>query len=89
MFADINGVKQGMFIKSKNDKNPGLLYLHGGMLDYFLSEQYPTGLEDYFTVVGGNSVAQESPTAANDLRYLGSCSCVSGCGKVPGGQQTG
>jgi len=51
VFVAINGVEQGMFIKSKNDKNPVLLYLHGGMPDYFLTEHYPTGLEDYFTVV--------------------------------------
>jgi pimeloyl-ACP methyl ester carboxylesterase len=47
----INGVEQGMFIKSKNSNNPVLLYLHGGMPDYFLTRKYPTGLEDYFTVV--------------------------------------
>jgi pimeloyl-ACP methyl ester carboxylesterase len=47
----INGVKQGMFIKSKDDSNPVLLYLHGGMPDYFLTRKYPTGLDDYFTVV--------------------------------------
>jgi pimeloyl-ACP methyl ester carboxylesterase len=40
-----------MFIKSKDVTNPVLLYLHGGMPDYFLTEKYPTGLEDYFTVV--------------------------------------
>src|ERR1044072_4153157 len=51
LFVEINGMKQGMFIKGKNDKNPVLLYLHGGMPDYFLTEKYPTGLEDYFTVV--------------------------------------
>jgi len=47
----INGVEQGMFIKSKDVTHPVLLYLHGGMPDYFLTEKYPTGLEDYFTVV--------------------------------------
>jgi pimeloyl-ACP methyl ester carboxylesterase len=51
IFVDINGVRQGMFIKSKNINNPVLLYLHGGMPEYFLTEKYPTGLEDYFTVV--------------------------------------
>ena len=51
IFIDINGVKQGMFIKSKNDTNPVLLFLHGGMPEYFLTQKYPTGLEDYFTVV--------------------------------------
>jgi len=51
VFVDINGMKQGLFIKSKNAANPVLLYLHGGMPDYFLTEKYPTGLENYFTVV--------------------------------------
>jgi pimeloyl-ACP methyl ester carboxylesterase len=49
--VSINGVEQGMFIKSKDSSNPVLLYLHGGMPDYFLTRKYPTGLEDYFTVV--------------------------------------
>ncbi|OFY44213.1 MAG: alpha/beta hydrolase [Bacteroidetes bacterium GWF2_40_14] len=51
IFLNINGVRQGMFIRSKNVTNPVLLYLHGGMPDYFLTERYPTGLEDIFTVV--------------------------------------
>jgi pimeloyl-ACP methyl ester carboxylesterase len=51
VFVNINGVQQGMFIKGKDVTNPVLLYLHGGMPDYFLTEHYPTGLEDYFTVV--------------------------------------
>lgn len=51
VFVNINGVEQGMFIKSRDVTNPVLLYLHGGMPDYFLTERYPTGLEDYFTVV--------------------------------------
>lgn len=49
-FLDINGSKQGMFIKGKDATNPVLLYLHGGMPDYFLTRRYPTGLEDHFTV---------------------------------------
>ena len=51
VFVDINGVKQGMFIQSTDVSHPVLLYLHGGMPDYFLTERYPTGLEDLFTVV--------------------------------------
>jgi pimeloyl-ACP methyl ester carboxylesterase len=51
IFIDVNGVKQGMIIESKNTANPVLLYLHGTMPDYFLSRRYPTGLEDLFTVV--------------------------------------
>jgi len=49
--VQIGGVKQGMFIKSNNLTNPVLLYLHGGIPDYFLTKKYPTGLEDCFTVV--------------------------------------
>ena len=51
VFVNINGVEQGLFIKSKDVTHPVLLYLHGGMPEYFLTQQYPTGLENYFTVV--------------------------------------
>lgn len=50
MFIRIGGVKQGMFIQCKDSTKPVLLYLHGGIPDYFLTKKYPTGLEDYFTV---------------------------------------
>lgn len=49
--VDINGVEQGMFIKGRSTRNPVLLCLHGGMPDYFLTERYPTGLDEDFTVV--------------------------------------
>ncbi len=49
--VEINGVQQGMIIKGKDVSNPVLLYIHGGMPDYFLTQRYPTGLEDLFTVV--------------------------------------
>jgi pimeloyl-ACP methyl ester carboxylesterase len=48
--VNINGAEQGMFIKGKDVRNPVLLYLHGGMPDYFLAQRYPTGLDGYFTV---------------------------------------
>lgn len=51
IFLQIGGVRQGMFIQSKDSNNPVLLYLHGGIPDYFLTKKYPTGLEDCFTVV--------------------------------------
>lgn len=51
IFVNINGIQQGMFIQSKDSSNPVLLYLHGGMPDYFLKQKYPTGLENEFTVV--------------------------------------
>lgn len=52
IYVTIDGVEQGMFIKGTNTKNPVLLFLHGGpgMPEYFLTENYPTGLEDCFTV---------------------------------------
>ena len=50
-FVDINGVRQGMFIQSKDATHPVLLCLHGGLPEYFLTERYPTGLENDFTVV--------------------------------------
>ena len=51
--VEINGVAQGMFIKSKDVHNPVLLFVHGGpgMPEYWLTQRYPTGLEDHFTVV--------------------------------------
>ena len=51
ILVNINGVQQGMFIKGKRASNPVLLYLHGGMPDYFLTQQHPTGLDEDFTVV--------------------------------------
>ena len=48
--VNIDGVEQGMFIKGEDSSNPVLLYLHGGMPDYFLTQDYPTGLDEYFTV---------------------------------------
>jgi len=51
VFLNLGGAEQGMFIKSRDTANPVLLYLHGGMPDYFLTKKYPTGLEDLFTVV--------------------------------------
>lgn len=48
---EIDGVKLTYFIKGKNINNPVLLYLHGGMPDYFLTQNYPTNLDEIFTVV--------------------------------------
>lgn len=50
--VNINGIQQGMFIMGKNIGNPVLLFLHGGtaMPEYFLTQNYPTGLEQYLTV---------------------------------------
>ena len=76
VFVDINGVKQGMFIKSNDETNPVLLYLHGGMPDYFLTEKYPTGLEEDFTVVwweqrgSGISYSDDIPPETLNLEQM-------------------
>ena len=53
ILLNINGVEQGMFIQSKDIHNPVLLFVHGGpgMPEYWLTQRYPSGLEDHFTVV--------------------------------------
>jgi pimeloyl-ACP methyl ester carboxylesterase len=70
-FININGVTQGMFIKSKDEKHPVLLFLHGGMPEYFLNQKYPTALEDYFTVVWweqrGSGISYNSNAAATAI----------------------
>lgn len=50
--VSIGGAEQGLIIKGKSDKNPVLLFLHGGpgSPEYVLAKNYNTGLEDYFTV---------------------------------------
>ena len=76
VFVNINGVEQGMFIKSKDVTHPVLLYLHGGMPDYFLTQKYPTGLEDYFTVVwweqrgSGLSYSADIPPETMNLEQM-------------------
>jgi len=52
IFLEINGTRQGMFIKGNNLNNPVLLFLHGGpgMPSYGLTQKYPTLLEENFTV---------------------------------------
>ena len=49
-YIDINGGRQGMFLQGADVTNPVLLYLHGGMPEFFLTERHPTGLERIFTV---------------------------------------
>lgn len=51
LLIEINGTRQGMFIKGENKDNPVILYLHGGLPDYFLTEKYPTRLEKNFVIV--------------------------------------
>jgi pimeloyl-ACP methyl ester carboxylesterase len=39
-----------MFLRALDKTRPVLLYLHGGMPEYFLTRRYPTGLEAEFVV---------------------------------------
>jgi len=71
-FVAINGVEQGMVIKSKDETHPVLLFLHGGMPEYFLNQKYPNGLEDYFTVVyceqRGSGISYKSNSSTSEIR---------------------
>jgi pimeloyl-ACP methyl ester carboxylesterase len=51
--VEIGGIPQGMFIQSVDPSNPVLLFLHGGpgMVEFFMEQEYPTGLENHFTMV--------------------------------------
>jgi pimeloyl-ACP methyl ester carboxylesterase len=53
LHVKINGVDQGMIVRSRDMSHPVLLFVHGGpgMPGYVLEHKYPTGLEDGFTVV--------------------------------------
>jgi pimeloyl-ACP methyl ester carboxylesterase len=51
--VDIGGIPQGMFIQGVDPANPVLLFLHGGpgMVEFFMEQEYPTGLQNHFTMV--------------------------------------
>jgi pimeloyl-ACP methyl ester carboxylesterase len=53
VFVEINGIRQGMIIQSRDIANPVLLFLHGGpgMPEFFLNTTHPSGLEQDFTMV--------------------------------------
>jgi pimeloyl-ACP methyl ester carboxylesterase len=76
IYISINGIKQGMFVKSRNASNPVLLYLHGGLPDYFLDQKYPTGLDEYFTMVwweqrgSGMSYSSDIPADSISLEQM-------------------
>ncbi|HEX2962483.1 MAG: alpha/beta fold hydrolase [Bacteroidota bacterium] len=77
-FVEIGGLRQGMFIKSKNISNPVLLFLHGGPAfpNYFLIDKFRPGLEDCFTVCyweqrgGGLSYSSDIPLKSMTLEQL-------------------
>ena len=52
IFLDVNDTTLGMFLMAKDETKPVLLFLSGGpgIPEYFLEQQYPTGLEEEFVV---------------------------------------
>jgi len=50
---EIGGIPQSMIIQSVDPANPVILFLHGGpgMTEFFMEQDYPTGLERHFTMV--------------------------------------
>jgi pimeloyl-ACP methyl ester carboxylesterase len=74
--VNINGMEQGMFIRGRDVRNPVLLYLHGGLPEYFLSQRYPPCLENLFTVVwweqrgSGLSYSASSPPETMNLGQM-------------------
>jgi pimeloyl-ACP methyl ester carboxylesterase len=51
--VEIGGIPQSMIIQSVDPANTVLLFLHGGpgMVEFFMEQEYPTGLERHFTMV--------------------------------------
>lgn len=49
----IGGISQGMIIQSADPASPVMLFLHGGpgMTEFFMEQDYPTGLDRHFTMV--------------------------------------
>ncbi|MCF8267333.1 MAG: alpha/beta hydrolase, partial [Ignavibacteriales bacterium] len=78
IFVSIGGIRQGMIIRSRDIRNPVLLYVHGGpsFPNYFLFEKYQPGLEEHFTVCyweqrgGGLSYSPEIALETMTFEYL-------------------
>ncbi len=53
VMVEIGGIPLGMLVQSVDPANPVLLFLHGGpgMVEFFMEQEYPTGLERHFTMV--------------------------------------
>lgn len=54
VWIDVNGIKQGMFIRGENPQNPVILYLHGGpgtpLLPFISYLEESERMEKYFTM---------------------------------------
>lgn len=76
--VNIGGIPQGMIIQSVDPANPVLLFVHGGpgMTEFFMEQDYPTGLERHFTMVwweqrgAGMSFSSDIPPATMTMDQM-------------------
>ena len=68
VFVEINGLKQGLIIKGKSLSNPVLLYLHGGMPDFFLPRPTRRGWKIFSLWCGGSRGESAFPMPATSTR---------------------
>jgi pimeloyl-ACP methyl ester carboxylesterase len=72
-YLDVNGTRNGMFLRGKSVDNPVLLFISGGpgVPEYWLNEYYNNALEDYYTVCWwdytGEGLSYDSSLSAEDL----------------------
>lgn len=52
VFVPLNGLDQGIFLQTRGEQSPVLLFVHGGpgMPEYWLTRRYPTRMHEAFTV---------------------------------------
>jgi pimeloyl-ACP methyl ester carboxylesterase len=75
---EVGGIPQSMIIQSVDPGNPVLLFLHGGpgMVEFFMEQDYPTGLEEHFTMVwweqrgAGMSFAADIPPETMTMEQM-------------------
>ena len=78
MFVEIGGIRQGMFIQSVDPSNSVVLFLHGGpgMPEFFMEQEYPTGMAQDYTMVwweqrgAGMSFATDIPAASMTMEQM-------------------
>lgn len=80
IWVEINGIKQGMFIRTENPQNPVVLYLHGGpgtpLLQFITALEKEERLEKYFTVCyweqrgSGITYSKDTPPSSMTLEQM-------------------
>lgn len=86
LFLEVNGTTLGMFLMATDKTKPVLLFLGGGpgLPEYFLENEYPTGLEEEFVVCyleyRGTSLSFDSKMDAETMtteQYIDDVTAVS------------